>query len=369
MRKNTCLLLLSTLMLSACNNGQGPSNVVSPVKGKKVAYIINMPETEIFSLCANQCVEISNKLGMSCDIFYSNGDDELFNEKVKYCASNNYDGLFLSHGGRDYSYNLITDLISEHKDLKIVTFDTDFIGEDGKEKKIDGVTQFFQDDVDLATTLLKYTTNTLEPNKSPVNILKVWVGPGYLSAFDRREVGYKAMEESGKIHTVETIGPSDRQNPTESMKEVMTETLKKYDESDIDAIWVAYDAYAQGCYQALKEANKNIPLVSIDLSNQDITYMLEENSLWKACACTDFKQNGEMGIRLLALELNNEYNLIKASNSTAKTDYIEMPASLITGDILKPNSNISNIYDVAPETYGNKSTYVTSDWLKNLIGY
>ena len=67
---------------------------------------------------------------------------------------------------------------------------------------------------------------------------------------------------SGKIHTLEVIGPTDYNNATASMHDVMSATLMKYDTGDIDAVWVAYDAYAQGCYQALRESQRDIPLVS-----------------------------------------------------------------------------------------------------------
>lgn len=45
----------------------------SPVAGKKVAYILNMSSSEIFQLCANQCEETAEKLGMECDVFFPTG--------------------------------------------------------------------------------------------------------------------------------------------------------------------------------------------------------------------------------------------------------------------------------------------------------
>ena len=108
-------MLFLSLILTSCASPATTNTVTSPIEGKKVAYIINIPQSEIFTLCANQCVETSKKLGMTCDTYYSNGNDEAFKQKVKEYADKNYDGLFLSHGGREYSYNLITDIINEHK--------------------------------------------------------------------------------------------------------------------------------------------------------------------------------------------------------------------------------------------------------------
>lgn len=376
MKKTLALLMSFLLLLTGCGNqggqespGSPASQSVSPVEGKKMAYILNMPSSEIFQLCANQCKKTAESLGMTCDVFFSDGDDTAFQNYITTCAAGGYDGLYLSHGGQDYSYTFLTKLLQDYPDLKIVTFDTQFKDASGQAQTIDGVTQFFQDDSGFAASLLDYICDELCPDKETVNILKVWVGPNYIAAFDRRQEGYQEFEAAGKIRTVEVIGPTDYNNATASMHDVMEATLMRYEEEDIDAIWVAYDAYAQGCYQALKESGKRIPLVSVDICNMDIQYMLEKDSQWKACACTDFKANGEQGVRILALEINGDYDAITAPGSEEATNYIEMPATLITQDILNSDTTIENIYDVAPDTYGNAANYVTSDWLTECIGY
>lgn len=369
MKRIVWIIMAFAVLLTGCADSQQAKTSASPVAGKKIAYILNMPSSEIFQLCANQCKETAEKLGMTCDVFFSNGDDTTFQNYISTCAAGGYSGLYLSHGGQDYSYTFLTELLAQYPELKIVTFDTQFKDASGKTKTIDGVTQFFQDDAGFSAELLNYICEDLYPDKETVNILKVWVGPNYIAAFDRREVGYQKFETAGKIHTVEVIGPTDYNNAAASMHDVMEATLMKYDEGEIDAVWVAYDAYAQGCYQALKESGKNIPLVSVDICNMDIQYMLEENSQWKACACTDFKANGEQGVRILALELNGDYEAITAPGSSEPTNYIEMPAALITQDLLKKDTTIENIYEVAPDTYGNPGNYVTNDWLKACIGY
>ncbi len=346
-----------------------PAAENSPVAGKKVAYILNMASSEIFRLCADLCVETAEKLGMSCDVYFSGGDDALFQNYIATCAADGYDGLFVSHGGKDYSYTFLQDILGAYPDLKIVTFDTQFEDSSGQTQKIKGVTQFFQDDEGLAADLLEYLCGELYPGREQVNLIKVWVGPDYIAVFDRREKGYQEYEESGKIHTLEVIGPADYGNVTASMYDVMGAALMKYGEGEVDGIWVAYDAYAQGCYQALKEAGKDIPLVSADICNMDIRYMLEEGSMWKACACTDFRANGEQGIRILALEMNGDYGDIKDRTTGAPVDYIEMPAALITQDMLKEDSTIGNLHEIAPKQYGAVEYYVTNDWLKECIGY
>lgn len=218
----------------------------------------------------------------------------------------------------------------------------------------------------MRRSLLEYVCEELAPDRNPVRILKVWVGD-YIAAFDRREAGYAKYVAEGKIETVETIAPRDFTDATESMYRVTKETLAKYAEGDIDAIWVAFDAYAQGCYRAVMESGMAIPIVSVDICDQDIVYMREESSVWKACACTDFRANGEQGIRILALELAGEYDNITDPITGEPSAYIEMPASLITYEHLPEKGE--SLYTVAPESFGAVENYVTSEWLRSAIGY
>lgn len=359
--------------VSQTNQTETTSDIQSPVAGKKVAYVLNYASSDIFQLCADACVKTANALGMSCDVYFSNGNDADWQDAISRYASSGYDGVFVSHGGQDYSYTFFTDLLTKYPDFKIVAFDTQFKDEAGQTQKIEGITQFFQDDAGFSRALLDYICNEIAPEKyaagEPINVLKVWVGPNFVSPFDRREVGYQEYEQSGKIKTIETIGPTDHNNAEQSMADVMTATLAKYSEDEIDAVWVCYDAYARGCYTAIMESGKHIPLVSVDISNTDIQYMKAENSVWKACACTDFAANGEEGIRLLALELNNEYDNIKDPVSGEKTDWIEMPVAVISHDILGDNISLENLKEVAPKEYGNPKNLVTSEWIQELIGY
>ena len=341
----------------------------SPLAGKKVAYILNLATSDIFQLCADQCVKTAKALGMTCDVYFSNGDDSKWQDYINTCAESGYDGLFVSHGGQNYAYSFLSGVAKKYPKLKIVTFDTQFKDSKGGTKTIPGITQFFQSDADYARELLKYICADIAPGKKPVNILKVWVGPNYLSPFDRRQVGYAEYEKKGLIHTVQTIGPTDLNNAESSMYDVMTATLAKYKPGQIDAVWVCYDCYARGCYKAIMESGKKIPMVSVDICNTDIQDMLEKDSAWKACACCDFSSIGEEGIRLLALEMNNQYDKILDLKTKKPTAWVEMPASLIEQSKLKPGTTLANLKSVADANYGNPASFATADWMKACIGY
>ncbi|MCI8493405.1 MULTISPECIES: substrate-binding domain-containing protein [Anaerotruncus] len=345
----------------------------SPVAGKKVAYIMQMAPSDIFQMWSEYAEKTAVGLGMEYQAFFCNGSDTNWQDTVSQCASGGYDGLLLSHGGQNYAYTFLTDLLKQYPDLKIATFDTPFKDNNGETQKIEGVTQFFQQDAQFAELLLDYICNTLNPDKvaagEPVKVLKVWVGPNFNSPFDRRQVGYEKYEQEGLIQTVETIGPSDFNNAEASMTDVTTATLAKYQPGDIDAIWCCYDLYASGVYTALTQGGFDIPMVSVDISNADIDKMAAANSPWKACATTNWYYNGEFGMRVLALEMAGEYDKIIDPMTGAASDWLELPTTVVTQDMVSGGGiNVMNLDTVAGEGYSDRSWMPTTDWMTALLG-
>lgn len=348
----------------------------SPVAGKKIAYIMLMSSATIFQMWADSFTETAEKLGMQADYFFCSDNADEWQTRITTCAQSGYDGLMVSHGGQEYAWDFLSGILEQYPDLKIVTFDTPFKDANGNVQKIEGVTQFFQQDAGFAEMLVEQLL-TINQDKvdagEPVRILQVQQGAGYNSPFDRRQTGYQPYEDSGKIVTVERIAPIDDQNATQSMRDVTAATLQKYnDTEDIDGIWCCYDAYAQGVYQALVEANSQIPMVSVDICNEDIQYMAEGKN-WKACATTNWTSNGEFACRVLALELADQYDDIAAASCYYDDpgDWLEIPSSVITQEMVmsKEGVTVENLGEVAPDSYNDVSWMPTCDWMVELLGH
>ena len=357
-------------------SGEVATDVESPVAGKKIAYIMLMSPATIFQMWSDSFTETAEKLGMEASTFFCADNADTWKNTISQCAQGGYDGLMVSHGGQEYAWDYLTDILEQYPDLKIVTYDTPFKDENGEVQKIDGVTQVFQQDAGFAATLvdelLKINQDKVDAGE-PVRILQVQQGAGFNSPFDRRQTGYQPYEDEGKIVTVERIAPIDNQNATQSMRDVTAATLQKYnDTEDIDGIWCCYDAYAQGVYQALVEANSQIPMVSVDISNEDIQFMAEGKN-WKACATTNWTSNGEFACRILALELADQYEDIEAA-SCYYADigaWLEIPSSVITQEMVmsKEGVTVENLGEVAPESYSDVSWMPTCDWMVELLGH
>lgn len=362
----------------AASSDDGASSSVaeaggSPVEGKRVAYVMQMAPSEIFEMWAESAAATAEGLGMEFDAFFCDGSDEAWRDTVTRCAEEGYDGLLLSHGGQDYAYPFLSELKESYPELEVVTFDTLLVDDAGEAQTIDGVTQFFQQDAELATLLLDYACEELCPEKvaagEPVNVLKVWVGPGYLAAFDRREEGYAAYEQEGLIHTVETIGPSDLSDPVASVAQATTEALSRYGEGEVDAIWCCYDLYAEGVYEALEQGGYDIPLLSVDICNGDIEKMSAEGSPWVACATTNWSHNGEFGVRVLALQLAGERDAIVDPLTGTAAAWLELPASLVTQEMVSSGDvGVADLDAVAGEAYNDRSWMPTTEWMAELLG-
>ena len=378
MKKITALVIaiLSLFCAEGCtapNSGHTQTNVDSPLAGKKVAYIMQMAPSDIFQMWSDAAQKTAEALGMEFKAFFCGGSDAQWQDTVSQCAAAGYDGLLLSHGGQNYAYTFLRDLLKQYPNLKIVTFDTLFKDSSGQTQTIEGVTQFFQQDARFSEMLLDYVCNTLYPDKAaagePINILKVWVGPNFLSPFDRRQEGYASYEEKGLIRTVETIGPSDFSNAETSMADVTTATLAKYQPQEIDAIWCCYDLYASGVYTALTQGGYDIPMVSVDICNSDIEKMARDGSPWKACATTNWYYNGEFGMRVLALEMAEEYDKIIDPLTGQAGSWLELPANIVTQDMVSGGEiNVTNLDTVAGEAYSDRSWMPTTDWMSELLG-
>ena len=142
MRKIMTLFLVTALIFT-CVTGCS-QRTESPVKGKKVAYIMYMSSSAIFDIWSESFTKTAEALGIKADTFFCEDSDEEWKNRILQCAEDGYDGLLVSHGGVDYAWEFLTGVLEEYPNLKIATFDTSFQDEKGDAQKIDGVVQLFQ---------------------------------------------------------------------------------------------------------------------------------------------------------------------------------------------------------------------------------
>ena len=352
----------------------GQTATDSPLKGKKVAYVMLLPSATIFQMWKDSCQNLCNAMGVDFDFFFCDGDFNKWQDTISTCAEAGYDGILVSHGNQDGSYTFLKQIHDNYPDMKIVTFDTQFYT-NGEYQKIDGVTQMFQKDSSLVTVLLDkmIADKKARGEDGPVRLIKVWRGPNYNSPFDRREVGWEEYEKEGKIETVGEVQPLE--DSVDSANTVTAAYLQTISRDDVDGIISFYDLYGQGVYNAILE-NDNfngtngdpLPMASVDIDNVDVTNMQTRPDIWTAAGTTDWTLNGEIAMRILFLEMADDYeDIYDPSTGDKGVDVVEVPGSCIEASKLTADSTVETLGDIAGETYGNLDYLSEADWMPRTL--
>lgn len=316
--------------------------------GITVAVIRNLPSDDHTKQFLDGARSEGEAFGFKVDTFIADNDDAKFQELVAQAIAKGYTGLVISHGKKDYSYDMLKPAVD--KGIKVVTFDT-VIDKDGQ--TLPEITTTAQDDFKLAELSLGEIA-ALSKDGKPVNVIKLWFGPG-IPPLDRRETIYKQFEQAGKIKTLEVIGPTNFQDVQGDIASKVGAVLAKYPPGSVDVIWGSWDEMAKGAYKALNDAGRSdIKLISIDVSNQDMNLMREPNSVWLSTAAVDPRLIGIVDMRLLAMKLAGE-------QTPANYD---LEARLIKALQLKPDTNMTNLKEVI-EGWG-KSDAFNQAWMDAL---
>jgi len=361
MKKAFGLILIAVFLLSACSPAAStaapaastkiegvPEALTSNPDGIKIAVIRNLPSDDHTKQFLDGARSEGESFGFTVDTFIADNDDAKFQELVAQAIQKGYDGLIISHGKKDYSYDMLKPAVD--KGIKVVTFDT-VIEKDGQ--TLPEITTTAQDDFKLAELSLTEIA-ALGVDGKPARVIKLWWGPG-VPPLDRRETIYKQFEVEGKIQTLETIGPSNFQDVQGDIATKVGAILAKYPEGTVDVIWGSWDEMAKGAYKALQDSGRtDIKLISIDVSNQDMNLMREENSVWLSTAAVDPRLIGIVDMRLLAKKLAGE---------EVPANY-DLEAKLILKTQLKADTNMTTLKDVI-EGWG-KSDAFNEPWMDKL---
>lgn len=336
----------------------GDSEYAEKLKGKKVAVVRNLAAGDHTQQFLDGAVSEGEALGFTVETFVTSGDDAKMQEVVAEVISKGYDGIIASHGQLSYSYDMLKE--ARDKGMEVVTFDTmPFKDGDPESDLLEGVTSTAQDDAALAELSLGFMLEEFEANggEYPIRILKTFMGPG-IPPLDRRNVVYNRMVDEGKIEELEVIAPSDSANARGDMTNKAAAILPKYGEGQVDAIWGIYDELAKGVLQALNDLNRtDIPMYTIDVSNDNIQLMQANDTVWRSTAAVDPALIGIVNMRLLAMKFAG----------VETPDFHDLDAKNIKTDDLNPGISMSNLSDVV-DGWGSSEGEDTFnlDWIKEI---
>lgn len=326
--------------------------------GKKIAVVRNLAAGDHTQQFLDGAVSEGQSFGFTVDTYVTDGDDAKTQEVVAQCISKGYDGIVLSHGQLSYTYDMLKP--ARDAGIQVVTFDSmPFKDGDPKSDLLEGVTSTAQDDNALAELSLGFMMKEFEAKggKYPMKVLKTFMGPG-IPPLDRRNVVYAKLEAEGKIKTVEVISPSDTANVRGDMTNKTAAILPKYAPGSVDAIWGCYDELAKGVLQALNDAGRtDIPMYTIDISNDDIQLMIDNKDVWKSTAAVDPKLIGIVDMRLLAMKFAG----------VETPDFFNLNASNVETTQLSKDISMTNLNTVV-DGWGDATTSdsFNLDWMQAL---
>ncbi|MDR1867693.1 MAG: substrate-binding domain-containing protein [Treponema sp.] len=321
----------------------------------KVAVVRNLSAGDHTKQFLEGCVSEGQALGFTVDTFITDGDGERCQAALAEVIGRDYDGLILSHGEGSYTYNALKPAVD--KGMAVVTFDSaPYRNGDLDGELLKGVTSTVQDDAKLAYLSLQALVTSFEPGQRPLRVIRAWMGPG-VPPLDRRQRTYDQYVRAGTIVELALVAPSDFADPRNGTQAALAALLPQYPEGTVDAIWGSYDELAKGCLDALDAAGrKDIKLISIDISNEDIRLMVSHGDVWVSTTAADPKLMGITDMRIAAAKLAGEF-----TPDTYSFDVQEIKTAVL-------NSSIT-MADIATVRYGwgaEKGVFDRYGWMADL---
>lgn len=370
MKKTLSIILIFALMLAmaACGNDTSTPTSASnsptenvPVEdsaasasdnfedqGYRIAYIIGSDPSDVFQLQNDAAKAEAESLGMTIDFYFAGADAAAIQDYFQRAINQGYDAIYQHGANATYSYEMIKPALDAG--IVVIAMEYDCRDENGNVPK--GVVEMKQDDQSMSSAICDYAANVLYPDKEVINVLRLYNDVAF-DPFIRRNAALQEYVDSGRFNIIETVGSTDASNAFNSIYTNVSAILPVIGE-DIDLIWSVYDMMAQGAYLAVTEAGMSIPIVTVDVSNEDLTYMTAENSCFMACASPAPQSIGQQAVRLIAMMLHGD---------EVESEY-ELSATLIPQEQLQPGASVTNLQDMV-EGYGVSEDHLP-DWMKEV---
>ncbi|MFB9277234.1 sugar ABC transporter substrate-binding protein [Cohnella cellulosilytica] len=263
-----------------------PSADIEALKGKRIALVMRFNTGTFSAQYVDGVKKQAAKYGGEVTVLASENDLAKMAANLDSAVNQKFDGILVDHG----DVGALTNGLNKAKEagIPIVAFDSGL-------NDFEGITNLAQNDQLLA----EYTLEKLaEEAGGKGNIVKVWVA-GF-PPMESRQIAYKAFTEKyTDIKEIAAFG--DATNPQLDTQNRMEAVLKQYpNKGDITAVWAAWDEFAKGASNAIKQAGRDeIKVYGIDLSDEDLKMIQDPASPWVASAAVDPTSIGTVQVRYL----------------------------------------------------------------------
>ncbi|MFP4697705.1 MAG: sugar ABC transporter substrate-binding protein [Eubacteriales bacterium] len=238
----------------------------------------------------------AERYGIELNVIDADNDLTKMSEGIDNAITNDMDAILLSHGKADALEDAVERALEEG--IPVIVFDNDFdIPYEVHKGKLVSLDQY-----DLMMGLISQMTLVQElDGQGKVVYNRVANVP----PTDKRH----RIWEGGILPTytgIEVINTIDQgtDNPMAKAQSALETVLNSNDE--IDAVYAVWDEYAKGFYNAIVSSERDIPLYSVDISDQDLAMMQDRPDIWRASAAVDPTVVGQVQIRLALKALAGE---------------------------------------------------------------
>ncbi|QJD82411.1 sugar ABC transporter substrate-binding protein [Cohnella herbarum] len=266
---------------------------VEALKGKKIALVMRFNTGTFSAQYVDGVKKQVAKFGGEVTVLSSDNDLAKLAANLDSAVNQKFDGILIDHGDAAALTNGVNN--AKAAGIPIVAFDSGL-------QAFEGVTNLAQNDQQLAEFTLE---KLAEEAGGKGNIVKVWVA-GF-PPMESRQISYKAfIEKYPDIKEIAAFG--DASNPQLDTQNKLEAVLKQYpNKGDITAVWAAWDEFAKGAANAIKQAGRDeIKVYGIDLSDEDLKMIQDPTNPWVASAAVDPTSIGTVQVRYLYQKLNGD---------------------------------------------------------------
>jgi len=300
------LALVFVVVLAACgkkeeNNAGSSAPAASPsasaepsqgtddleaLKGKRIALVMRFNTGTFSAQYVDGVKKQVAKYGGEVTVLASENDLAKMSANLDSAVNQKFDGILVDHGDAA----ALTNGLNKAKEagIPVVAFDSGL-------NDFEGITNLAQNDQLLAEFTLE---KLAEEAGGKGNVVKVWVA-GF-PPMESRQISYKKFTEKyPDLKEIAAFG--DASNPQLDTQNRMEAVLKQYpNKGDITAVWAAWDEFAKGASNAIKQAGRDeIKVYGIDLSDEDLKMIQDPTSPWVASAAVDPTSIGTVQVRYL----------------------------------------------------------------------
>lgn len=291
----------------------------------------------------------AERFGIDLTVVDANNDLTKMADGITTAVTNKVDAILISHGKPDALESAVRDALAAG--IPVIAFDIDFDIPESVHKGL--LVSIDQNDLMMGLMSMAYLVEELDGQGNIIYNRVAGVAP----TDKRHRIWEGAILPTYPLLNVVSTIDQGTDGAMQKAQVAMEAALQA--NANVDATFAVWDEYAKGFYNAIVQAERNVKLYSIDISDQDLAMMQQRPDIWRASAAVDPAVVGQVQIRLA----------LKALAGDKIPRYYSLKPVLIKVDDLPPLSEKQVTMVGLAEYYDNWGTTneFFEDWMQLII--